>query len=558
MADTVAAAVPHMLRTPRSWAIVLAVSMLATFAPPARAQVGASIAGDPVSVEGGRMSGVLLPSGVKAYLGVPYAAAPVRELRWREPQPAAAWTGVYHADRKGPECIQVLRRKNLNHYFGEEATGEDCLYMNIWAPGQAKAGARLPVVVFIYGGGFTLGSSGMAMYGGENGAKKNAVFVNFNYRVGAMGYLAHSELRAESPNRASGHYGFLDQIAALRWIGKNIDRFGGDPGNVTVSGQSAGAMAVSALAASPLAKGLFHRGFGMSFSFLDPRFRMMTAAEAERTGLEVQQALDAKSLAEMRAMPADKILAVQKDCQLGCAGTIRIGTSVDGYFLPDTVTNIYAAGKQNDVPIVSGFTRDESSNDIRAAKNLDEYIAAARKMYGDRAERFLKLYPASNDAEAKAMGVVAARESQAQMSSRLWALAQTATGKAPFYMYMFSRVHPFAEGVTFFDNPKAIGAYHTSDVPYWFQTQEAFNLFRKTRDWTAFDRELSARMMDSLLAFARRGDPTTAATPWPRWSVAQPQYLELGDVTRVVTEHTERMAFHTPGTVVPTAVGGTR
>jgi para-nitrobenzyl esterase len=544
MARIVASAIPHMTRTPFACAMLLAVSILATFASPARAQAGAPIPGDPVGIEGGKLSGVLLPSGVKAYLGVPYAAAPVRELRWREPQPVAAWQGVYHADRKGPECIQVLRRKNLNHYFGEEATSEDCLYMNIWAPGAAEAGARLPVVVFVYGGGFTLGSSGMAMYGGEHVARHNAVFVNFNYRVGAMGYLAHPELTAESPHRASGHYGFLDQIAALRWIRTNIDQLGGDPGNVTVSGQSAGAMAVSALAASPLAKGLLHRGFGMSFSFLDPRFAMMTAAEAERTGLEVQKALEAKSLAEMRTLPADKILAVQKDCQLGCAGTIRIGTSVDGYFLPDTVANIYAAGKQNDIPIVSGFTRDESSNEIRAARTLDEYAAAARKMYGDRAEGFLKLYPASTDAEAKAMGVVAARESLAEKSSRLWALAQTATGKAPFYMYMFSRVHPFAEGVTFFDNPKAIGAYHTSDVPYWFQTQEAFNLFRKTRDWTAFDRELSARMMDSLLAFARTGDPTTPATPWPRWSVTQPQYLEFGDVTRIGTENTERMTFH--------------
>lgn len=537
-----------MTRTRWPWAVLIVISVVATCSPPAFAQGGAPIPGDPVRIESGKLSGVLLPSGVRAYLGVPYAAPPVRELRWREPRTVAAWTGVYHADRKAPECIQVLRRKNLNHYFGEEATSEDCLYLNVWTPGKVKAGAKLPVIVFIYGGGFTLGSSGMAMYGGEHVAVKNAVFVNFNYRVGALGYLAHPELTAESPNRASGNYGFLDQIAALRWIQKNIDKFGGDPGNVTVSGQSAGAMAVSALAASPLAKGLIHRGFGMSFSFLDPRFRMMTAAEVEKIGLEVQQALEVKSLAEMRMLPADKILAVQRDCQLGCAGAIRIGTSVDGYFLPDSVAGIYAAGKQNDIPIVSGFTRDESFNDVRAAKTVDDYVAAARKMYGDRAEQFLKLYPVSNDAEVTAMGVVAAREAQAQLSSRLWALAHTATGQAPFYMYMFARVHPFAEGVTFFDNPRAIGAYHTSDVPYWFQTQEAFNLFRKTRDWTALDRELSARMMDTLLAFARTGDPTTPATAWPRWRVAEPRYVEFGDVTRVATEHTERMEFHTPRT----------
>ena len=218
------------------------------------------------------MSGKVLPSGVKAYFGIPYAAAPVGDLRWREPQPVQAWKGVYHADRMAPECIQVLRRHDLNHYFGEEATSEDCLYLNIWSSGDAKAGAKLPVIVWIYGGGFTLGSSGMAMYSGENVAKKGAIFVSFNYRVGALGNLAHPELTAESPHHASGDYGFLDQVAALQWVQRNIDKFGGDPGNVTIVGQSAGAMSVSALEASPLAKGLFQRGFAMSLSLFDNRF----------------------------------------------------------------------------------------------------------------------------------------------------------------------------------------------------------------------------------------------------------------------------------------------
>ncbi len=220
---------------------------------------------------------------------------------------------------------------------------------------------------------------------------------------------------------------------------------------------------------------------------------------------------------------------MQKDCQLGCSGTVTVWPDIDGYFLPAGVPDIFAAGKQNDVATVSGFTRDESSNALRAAGDLEAYVAAAHKLYGDQAERFLKLYPAASDAEAKAMGVTAAREGQAEAGTRNWALAQSATGKAPFYMYMFSRVHPFAEGVKFFDDPKSIGAYHTSDVPYWFGTQDAFNKFRVTRDWTPFDRDLSDRMEDCLVAFARTGDPSTAATPWPRWT---PEGRELRRIRR--------------------------
>ncbi|WP_158816340.1 carboxylesterase/lipase family protein [Methylocapsa sp. S129] len=506
---------------------------------------------DPIAIDSGAISGKELASGVKAYFGVPYAAAPVRDLRWREPQPVQAWKGVYHADRMAPECIQVLRRHNLNHYFGEEATSEDCLYMNLWAPADAKADAKLPVIVYIYGGGFTLGSSGMAMYSGENIAKKGALFVSFNYRVGALGYMAHPELTAESPHHASGEYGFLDQIAALQWVQRNIDKFGGDAGNVTVSGQSAGAMSVSALEASPLAKGLFQRGFAMSLSLFDNRFHFAPLAEAEKTGVEIQKALGADSLAEMRLVSADKILALQKDCQLGCAGTIAVLPDVDGYFLPDSVPNIFAAGKQNDVATISGFTRDESSNELRTAVNLEAYVAAAHKLYGDQAERFLKLYPAADDAQAKAMGLIAAREGQAEAGTRNWALAQSATGKSPFFMYMFSRVHPFADGVKFFDNPKAIGAYHTSDVPYWFQTQDAMNLFRETRTWTPFDRELSERMADCLIAFARTGNPATATTPWPAWTPASETYVEFGDVAKVQSENVERLEFHTPANVTP-------
>lgn len=527
---------------------LICCTALALFAAGAQAGVMNPIPSDPITIETGKLSGTLLDSGVKAYLGVPFAAPPVRELRWRDPQPVRPWKGVYHADRMAPECIQVLRRKNLNHYFGEEATSEDCLYLNVWAPASAKAGAKLPVVVFIYGGGFTLGSSGNAMYGGEHVAAKGAVFVGFNYRVGILGNMAHPELTAESPHGTSGNYGFLDQVAALQWIQRNIARFGGDPGNVTISGQSAGSISVSALAASPLAKGLFHKGFAMSLTYFNPTRALPSRAEAEKTGLEVQKAAEVNSLAEMRLLPADKLMAIQKDCQLGCAGTVTVAPSIDGHFLPDHPINIFAAGKQNDVPIVTGFTRDESSNALRTAANLAEYTATAQKLFGANADRFLQLYPASTDAEAKAMGALAAREGLAERDSHLWASAQARTGKAPVYLYMFSRVHPFTPGVKFYDNPAAIGSYHTADVPYWFGTLDVFNLFRTTRDWTPLDRDLSSRMMDALLAFARTGDPSTRGTPWPRWTPAQMNVLEFGDTTRLVREDPARMAFHTPET----------
>ena len=236
-------------------------------------------------------------------------------------------------------------------------------------------------------------------------------------------------------------------------------------------------------------------------------------------------------------------MALQKDCQLGCAGTVAVSPAVDGYFLPDAVPAVFAAGRQNDVPTVVGFTRDESSDDLRTAANLGAYIAAAHKLYGERADKFLDLYPAHDDAEAKIMSNTAAREALVETGTRKWALAERATGNAPFYMYMFSRVHPFVEDPKLFDHPQTIGAYHTSDVPYWFETQDALNLFRATRNWTPYDRELADKMSDCLVAFARTGDPSTEVVAWPPWSDGSEQYIEFGDAIAVRAENVDRMQF---------------
>jgi para-nitrobenzyl esterase len=524
-------------------AVFIAAAVI--LAPVAAQIVEKPVPGDPVGIESGLVAGKVLPSGVKAYFGIPFAAAPVRENRWREPQPVAAWKGVYNADRKMPECIQVLRAHNINHYFGEEATSEDCLYLNVWSPAPAKAGANLPVIVFIYGGGSTIGSAGMAIYGGEGVAKRGAIFVNFNYRLGALGFLAHPELTAESPHHQSGNYAYLDQVAALQWIRRNIAKFGGDPARVVISGQSAGAGSVSLLQNSPLAKGLFRGVVAMSGGAWGSGGSMGDLATAEKTGIQVQQALKAKSLDEMRQLPADRILALQEDCQLGCSGSIRIGGgSVDGYFLPKTPAQIFAAHEQSDVPAIVGFTRDESSNALRTAKTLADYKAAAHQLYGSDADTFLKLYLASTDEEARQMGSAAAREAAIENSQRKWAIAQSKFGKAPVYMFMYSRVHPYIPGVAIADqNTATIGAYHTSDVPYWFGTQDALNIVRPTRNWTAYDRDLSNKMTDALIAFAKTGDPNTPDVRWPAWSPQNEQLVEFGDKIAVQPMNTARLDF---------------
>jgi para-nitrobenzyl esterase len=506
---------------------------------------------DPVATEHGRIVGKILDSGVKAYLGIPYAAPPVGALRWQPPQPAAAWKGTLNADRFAPQCIQVLRRRDLNHFFGEEPTSENCLYLNIWAPASAKQDGKLPVIVFIHGGGFTIGSGGMALYSGESVAREGAIFVNLNYRLGALGFLAHPELTAESPHKASGNYGLMDIVAALQWLKRNLAAFGGDPGNITVSGQSAGATAIAHLQVSPLGQGLFHRGVALSGSPFGSSTPIQTRAQAETAGLELQKAVGVKSLTELRQLAPDKILAVQQDCQLGCSGSVRVGPSVDGYFLPDEPARIFAAKKQADVPLILSLTRDESSNELRTAGSVKDYEAAARKVYGGRAEEFLRLYPASNDAEAKAAGIAAAREGMIGLRMRAWAQLQAEHGNAPVYMTMFSRMHPFKEGVAFYDNPKDIGVYHTADVLYWLQTQQALNMFRITRDWGEQDQNLAKTMTDSLLAFARNADPSVPGHAWPRWTPQAESLVEFGDEISSRPMPVERYNFHIAADATP-------
>jgi para-nitrobenzyl esterase len=478
-----------------------------------------------VSIDSGRVDGKALPSGVGAYLGIPYAAPPVRELRWRDPQPVAAWTGTYHADRFGPQCMQPQRGTLTNQYSGAEITSEDCLTLNVWRkPGLKKA----PVIVYIYGGGFFIGSSSMPLYGGETVSRKGAVFVNLNYRVGPLGFMAHPALSAESPHKTSGNYGFLDQIAALKWVRRNIAAFGGDADNVTIVGQSAGSMSVLALQASPLAKGLFHRAVGMSGAMLGGPIAMARLAEAEQDGVKLQDVLKAKDLAQLRAMPADRIVVPRTP------GGPKVGPVQDGYLLPQPIETIFARSAQNDVPLMLGFAHDEAFGGLGPIRDLADYRAKVADRYKERADAFLALYPAATDDEARTQARVADRDSTMAVSMNDWALAQSTHGRAPVFSYQFARAHSYAPGVTFPDlDPATAGSYHTSEVPFFLGTLDSFNRFRHTRDWTAADRAFCEAMTASLVAFARTGNPDTALLHWPRFDAETQSLLELGTTAKV-------------------------
>ena len=502
------------------------------------------IAGDPVDTTSGRVAGTRLDSGVKAYLGVPFAQPPVGDLRWAPPKPIS-WTGIFNADRFGAECIQPLRPHNINHYFGEQASGEDCLTLNIWAPGDAAPGEKRPVIVFIYGGGFTIGSSGLANYGGEPMAERGAVFVSLNYRVGALGFLAHPALTAEQGG-TSGNYGTMDQTAALQWVHDNIARFGGDPEKVVIMGQSAGARSVATQIFSPAAQGLF-RAAVMS-SGCNLQSPAATLADAEQVGLQFQQALGADDLRAMRDIPADRILAAQAENQLGLAvqGVRLSGPIIDGQVLPAQFSELLKTGDFAHVPVIASYNTDDIAfgyQPLLAAGTVAQYNAAAQTLFGDNADEFLAHYAPSGDADVRATARRAASDGGFAANARQCAMDLADNGVAT-WIDEYARKHPYVPGVTFADqDPVTVGAYHTADIPYWLGTQDAYNSLRPTRNWTEWDRTLSARMMEALMTLGETGSADTAAMPWKAWSPANDSYIRFGDDVKAIPFDVEGMAW---------------
>ncbi|WP_420136858.1 carboxylesterase/lipase family protein [Sphingomonas sp.] len=498
-------------------------ALLSLAATPAPAQT--------IHIAQGDISGTTLDSGVAAWLGIPFAAPPVGDLRWRPPQPAGHWRGTYPATRFAPSCMQPLRDHGIAYYVGDDPVAEDCLYLNVWAPNGIRAEAKLPVIVFIHGGSFVAGSARKPLYQGDRLAAKGAIVVGINYRLGALGFLAHPALSAESAAHASGHYGLLDQIAALQWVHDNIAAFGGDPSRVTIMGQSAGAISLALLQTSPLAKSLFQRIVALSGSpyMSVAGSRTQTLASAEAAGTAFQQKLGAPDLVALRRMPADRIVAAQ--------GPLAMPI-VDGLAVPRDPADVYAARGQADVPILLGTVRDEALSPLAGVSTLAAYRAALDTSFGERAGAVATLYPARSDGEVPAAARALAHDIGFSTMMRSWARMQALHGKAPVYAYWFDRRHPYSAGVRFSDlDPTTTGVNHTDDVPYWLGTFESLNGPRRTRDWSVADRELGAQMQAAIIAFAASGDPNSPALAisWPRYDPRTERMAGFGDTVRLLT-----------------------
>lgn len=533
----------------KAFAVLAGATLLGLMLLPLSAQVVTPL--PPVQTNSGRVAGQQLPSGVKAWLGIRYAQAPTGELRWRSPQPAR-WNGVWNADRYGAECIQPLRDHTLNQYFGEVATSEDCLFLNIWsAPGAART-SKLPVIVFLHGGGTTVGAGSLRHYNGENIARRGAVFVTINYRLRQLGWLAHPELTKEQGGH-SGNYTLQDMAAALQWVKDNIEGFGGDPNRVTLMGQSWGSTAVFELILSPRAKGLFQRAVldatcpaPAAPVHLFCAHRQNPLADAERNGMALQDALKADSLAAMRNVPADVILAAPN----------RGNQTIDGWFIPRPYQEILRDRQFNDVPILwTGNSEDVdwTRNPFANIRTRAEYTAAAEKAWGARAAEFFKHYPVNSDAEAFPMARRVVIDMGHQADHRTCAAAFRRLGaRSSHFFALFEHREPISAGVSLdvSDYPGMTaanvdlvrgGAAHNFDTAWWFGAYDAFNLLSRKRDITEEDRAMSRQMSDMLIAFARNGDPSTAAIKLPAFAPGNEQRVVIDHRIRVEPMPVERM-----------------
>jgi para-nitrobenzyl esterase len=460
---------------------------------------------DPVRVEQGQLSGVPgSDPSVRVFKGIPFAAPPTGDLRWRAPKPAADWPGVRKADQFSATCMQTPYPEGSLYRSEPQPVSEDCLYLNIWTAAKSASDKR-PVMVWIHGGAFTRGSGSLPTYNGENFAKKGVVLVTVNYRLGVFGFFAHPELTQESEHHSSGNYGILDEIAALKWVQKNIAAFGGDPKRVTIFGESAGSWAVNVLVASPLAKGLFQRAIGESGANFN---KMTPLADLEKSGLRV-----GPSIQELRARPAAEVLKA-----LGA-----YSVNVDGWLLPTDVMTIFEKGQQNDVPILIGSNADEGTAFMPAKITVAALEATAKQRFQSRVDEFARVYPATSDAEAWKASAALMRDSTFGLQMRTWARMQTKSGKSPAYLYYFSRVPPGPVGEHY-------GAFHASEISYVFGTAD---IGRRT--WDDSDRKLSDVMSSYWVNFATTGNPNGKSLPtWPNYDENKDLALGLGDEIRPI------------------------
>jgi len=460
-----------------------------------------------VQTANGILEGVVSPDGkVRTFKGIPYAAPPVGPLRWKAPQPVTSWTGVRRAVDYPMRAMQGLIYDDM--VFHDNGPSEDCLYLNLWMP-ENTGQAKLPVMVWIHGGGFAAGSSSEPRQDAGNLSKKGVLVVSLNYRLGIFGFFAHPELTKESGHDASGNYGLLDQVAALRWVRQNISVFGGDPDNVTIFGESAGSTSVCALIASPLARGLFRRAIGESSALFSVTEPTKTRAEAEEIGIKFAESeLGTLSLQSLRALPANKILAAALKHPHELFAPI-----VDGYFLPADCSSIYSAGKQSQVPLLAGWNKDESGYRSFLGDNeptVNNFVSILRKQFGNAADTLLKLYPASTDGEAKQAAHDFAVDKSNGYEVWKWMEMQLKTGESPVYRYEFDQTLPLPDDAKPGTEARAP---HAGEIEYVFQVLSSKNL-----PWRPDDYAVSDVIASYWTNFAKTGDPNgPGLPPWPAY-----------------------------------------
>jgi len=465
----------------------------------------AAMAADRVKVQGGTLEGTVgRDPAIRRFGAVPFAAPPVGNLRWQAPQPVVPWKGVRKADQFGAHCTQGRVFDDI--IFRNDTMSEDCLSLTVWTPAKS-AREHLPVYVWFHGGGFAAGAGDEPRYDGESFAKHGIVVVNVNYRLGVFGFFAHPELTQESPHKASGNYGMLDQVAALQWVQKNIKAFGGDPRKVTIGGESAGSLSVSGLMASPLSRNLFQQAIGESGAFfgMTGGRGAMNLAESEKRGAEFAASAGAKSLAELRAKSADELLKAS----MKAGGGFNFWPNVDGYFLPTDVPSIYAQGQQSNIPLLAGWNADEVRMMALMGPNkatAKTFPAQLEKQFKDRAADALKVYPASTDEEALRSAGDLASDSFIVHGTWKWIEAQAKTGK-PIYRFQFDRKVPVPEARKGM-GLKTFGAAHASELEYVYKTFES-----KKADWQPEDNKVADAMNAFWANFIKTGNPNGAGLP---------------------------------------------
>ena len=461
-----------------------------------------------VRTEAGLVEGMTSTDGkVQIFLGVPFAAPPVGGLRWKAPQPPAKWEGVKKATEFSAHCMQGRIYGDMQ--FPDKGNSEDCLYLNIWAP-AAKSTAKYPVMVWIYGGGFQAGATSEPRQNGEVLAHKGVIVVSMNYRLGIFGFFSHPELTAESPHHASGNYGLMDQAAALRWVHDNIAAFGGDPNNVTIFGESAGSFSVCAQMASPLARKYVKRAIGESGAFFGGTLSTKMLSETERRDAVFADEMGLKTIAELRAVSADKILAAVMK-----SNPFRFGPNVDGYFMPASAADIYGKGEQAHADLMAGWNRDEGNyhgffgND---PVNKETFEAKLRQRYGAAANEALKLFPAASEDEIKKSAGLLATSHFIGYGTWKWLEEHRRTGRASVYRYQFDDAPPGGDGND--GDAPGVFAYHSAEIEFVFGALDS----KKEITWRPEDYKLSELMQDYWTNFAKTGNPNAPGLPeWPRY-----------------------------------------